>query len=232
MLWDILKSHYLAPNSKSYFMSLIEERLVSYKATNSYSTLNTLNEETEYVWIVFHGIGYLSRYFIRLFQHLDSKTNYVVAPQAPSKYYKGESYKKVGSSWLTKENTAIDKENVLNYIDAVIEEESLLLNKNLIVLGYSQGVSIASRWVTSRKIKCDSLIFISGGFPKELQKEDVEFLEDETRIIHILGKEDPYFSKEKVDAEKERLQILMPHIEFRTHNGGHELDPKTLVDII
>ena len=213
-------------------MSLTEERLVSYQTTNSYSTLNSSNEETNNVWIVFHGIGYLSRYFIRLFQHLDPKTNYVIAPQAPSKYYKGESYKKVGSSWLTKENTAIDKENVLNYIDAVIEKENLPSNKNLIVLGYSQGVSIASRWVTSRKIKCNSLIFISGGFPKELEKEDIQFLENQTRIIHILGKEDPYFSKEKVDAEKERLQMLMPHIEFRTHDGGHELDPKTLVDII
>ena len=137
-------------------MSLTEERLVSYQTTNSYSTLNSLHKETDNVWIVFHGIGYLSRYFIRLFQHLDPKTNYVIAPQAPSKYYKGESYKKVGSSWLTKENTAIDKENVLNYIDAVIEKENLPSNKNLIVLGYSQGVSIASRWVTSRKIKCNS----------------------------------------------------------------------------
>ena len=178
MLWDILKSHYLAPNSKLYFMNLTEERLVSYKTTNSYSTLNTLNEKTENVWIVFHGIGYLSRYFIRLFQQLDATKNYFIAPQAPSKYYKGEDYRKVGSSWLTKENTQVDKENVMNYIDALVERENIPKDKNFIVLGYSQGVSIASRWVTSRKIKCDSLIFISGGFPKELQKDDVKFLED------------------------------------------------------
>ena len=98
MLWDILKSLYLALNSKSHFMNLTEERLVSYETTNSYSTLNTLNDETENIWIVFHGIGYLSRYFIRLFQQLDCHKNYIIAPQAPSKYYKGEDYRKVGSS--------------------------------------------------------------------------------------------------------------------------------------
>ena len=47
-----------------------------------------------------------------------------------------------------------------------------------------------------------------------------------------MGKEDPYFSKEKVDAEKERLLKLMPTIEFRTHDGGHELNPETLNDIL
>lgn len=213
-------------------MSLTVERLVSYQTTNSYSTLNTLDEQTEHIWIVFHGIGYLSRYFIRLFQHLDPKKNYIIAPQAPAKYYKGEDYRKVGSSWLTKENTDVDKDNVLNYIDALIANEKLPRDKNLIVLGYSQGVSIASRWITSRKIKCNALLLISGGFPRELAKEDVSFLEDETRIIHILGDKDPYFSKEKIDAEKEKLKLIMPKIEFRTHRGGHELNPKTLENIL
>ncbi|RZS93687.1 alpha/beta hydrolase [Aquimarina brevivitae] len=213
-------------------MSTIKEHLVSYQSTNSYSTLHKLSATTENVWIVFHGIGYLSRYFIRLFNHLDSDKNYIIAPQAPSKYYKGEDYRKVGSSWLTKENTAIDKQNVLAYVDAIIEHENIPEDKNLIVLGYSQGVSIASRWVTSRKTKCDSLLFVSGGFPKELGKEDVAFLENQTRIIHILGEKDPYFNIEKIDQEKDRLIQLMPTIEFRTHDGGHELNPESLQDIL
>jgi len=43
------------------------EKEISYQSTNTYSTLNTLTSETKNVWIVFHGIGYLSRYFIQLF---------------------------------------------------------------------------------------------------------------------------------------------------------------------
>ncbi|MBQ4819144.1 esterase [Aquimarina sp. MMG016] len=209
-----------------------EEKTISYQATNTYSTLNNLNQNTKNVWLVFHGIGYLSRYFIRLFDSLDKEENYIIAPQAPSKYYKGEDYRKVGSGWLTKENTKPETENVLRYIDSIVETENIPKNLNLIVLGYSQGVSIASRWIAKRKIKCDAFVIISGGFPKELHKEDFEFLGKKTKITHILGEKDPYFEISKVEAEKERVQQILPKIEFRVHKGGHELNIETLKNIV
>ncbi|KAA1245088.1 esterase [Aquimarina sp. RZ0] len=208
------------------------QKEVVYQSTNTYDTLNDLTSHTKSVWLVFHGIGYLSRYFIRLFQDLLPEENYIIAPQAPSKYYKNNDYKRVGSSWLTKENTKVDTENVLSYIDAVVKAENLTKNTRLIVLGYSQGVSIASRWIASRKINCDSLIMISGGFPKELTKVDFTFLSNTTTITHIVGENDPYFEIEKVAAEKERVQQILPQIKFITHPGGHELNPKTLEGII
>ncbi|MEW7291898.1 alpha/beta hydrolase [Aquimarina sp. 2304DJ70-9] len=209
-----------------------EEKKVSYQASNSYSTLNHLTENTKNVWLIFHGIGYLSRYFIRLFESLNPEENYFIAPQAPSKYYKGEDYRRVGSSWLTKENTKTETENVLNYIDATIKAEKIPNNTRFIVLGYSQGVSIASRWVASRKINCKDFIMISGGFPKELHKEDFTFLTDTTKITHIVGEKDPYFEIDKVEAEKIRVQQILPQIEFRTHPGGHELDIKSLKAVL
>ncbi len=209
-----------------------EEKTVSYQVTNTYSTLNTLHSKTKTVWLVFHGIGYLSRYFIRLFESLDKEENYIIAPQAPSKYYKGDDYRKVGSSWLTKENTKTETKNVLSYVDAIMSAEKIPEQAMLIILGYSQGVSIASRWVASRKVNCDALVMISGGFPKELQKEDFMFLTNTTKITHIVGEKDPYFEIAKVEAEKIRVKEILPQIEFRTHSGGHELDPKTLVNLL
>ncbi|WP_378173446.1 alpha/beta hydrolase [Aquimarina sp. SS2-1] len=208
------------------------QKEVVYQSTNTYDTLNELTEETKTVWLVFHGIGYLSRYFIRLFQSLDPSENYIIAPQAPSKYYKNNDYKKVGSSWLTKENTQTETKNVLNYVDAVIEAENLPSTINFVVLGYSQGVSIASRWIASRNIQPDGFVMISGGFPKELAKEDFTFLTDKTKVTHILGEKDPYFEIDKVNAEKVRVKEILPQIEFRTHPGGHELDITTLKNII
>ncbi len=209
-----------------------EEKEISYQVTNTYSTLNTLTKKTKNIWLVFHGIGYLSRYFIRLFDSLNKEDNYFIAPQAPSKYYKGNDYRKVGSSWLTKENTQAETKNILRYIDAIVAKETIPKDLNFIILGYSQGVSIATRWIASRKINCDVLIMISGGFPKELHKEDFDFLPKNTKITHIVGKKDPFFEIEKVQAEKERVREILPQIEFRTHPGGHELDPKTLIHII
>ncbi|MBQ0733176.1 alpha/beta hydrolase [Aquimarina celericrescens] len=210
----------------------IKEKEISYQTTNTYSTLNTLTTKTKNIWLVFHGIGYLSRYFVRLFDSLNKEDNYFIAPQAPSKYYKGNDYRKVGSSWLTKENTQVETKNVLRYIDAIIAKERIPQDLNFIVLGYSQGVSIASRWIASRKINCNALVMISGGFPKELHKEDFDFLPKNTKIIHIVGEMDPFFEIEKVEAEKERVREILPQIEFRTHPGGHELNIKTLTHII
>ncbi len=208
------------------------QKEVLYQATNTYDTLNELTEDTKNIWLVLHGIGYLSRYFIRLFQRLDADENYIIAPQAPAKYYKDASYKRVGASWLTKETTAAETQNVLRYIDAVMEVETTPKNARLIVLGYSQGVSIAARWTASRKIMCDALVMISGGFPKELTKEDFDFLPSQTRITHIVGANDPYFDPKNVAAEKVRVQQILPQIIFKTHDGGHELDINTLRDVL
>jgi len=209
-----------------------EEKTVSYTSTNTYSTLNNLTEKTKNVWLVFHGIGYLSRYFIRLFDSLNKEDNYFIAPQAPSKYYKGNDYRRVGSSWLTKENTKTETENVLQYVDAIVAIEKIPTQINLIILGYSQGVSIASRWIATREIKCDSYIMVSGGFPKELQKEDFSFLSDSTKISHIVGQNDPYFEIAKVDVEKKRVQQILPQIKFNTHQGGHELNIESIKKVI
>lgn len=78
---------------------------VFYRTSNSFETCNALTDRTKNVWIALHGMGYLSRYFLRSFQSLNPVENYIIAPQAPSKYYLKNDFKYVGASWLTKEDT-------------------------------------------------------------------------------------------------------------------------------
>ena len=68
------------------------EKSVRYNSTNTYETLNGFTDKTKNVWIVFHGIGYLSKYFLKYFDELNPVDNYIIAPQAPSKYYLNNSY--------------------------------------------------------------------------------------------------------------------------------------------
>ena len=81
---------------------------------------------------------------------------------------------------------------------------------------------------SSRKIHCDTLAIISGGFPRELHQEDFTFLANKTKVVHILGEQDPLFEVAKVEAEKIRVKQILPQIEFKTHPGGHELNVKSL----
>ena len=182
------------------------EKEISYKSTNSYSTLNALSAKTKTVWFVCHGMGYLSRYFLKYFSDLNSEENYFIAPQAPSKYYLPPKFKHVGSSWLTKENTIKETENIMRYFDAVLENEDLPNTIDLIVLGYSQGVSVAMRYVASRQLKCEQLILMSGGIPKELVAGDFNFLN--AKVTMAYGTQDEYLDEKRMLNESDRVRDL------------------------
>jgi len=208
------------------------EKEASYNATNTYSTLNILTEKTKNVWMVFHGMGYLSKYFIKYFSELDTEENYIVAPQAPSKYYQGKNFKHVGASWLTRENTIVDTQNILNYVDAVFEKENLENIPKLIVLGYSQGVSIAMRWVASRKIQCNTLILHSGGIPNELKPQDFEFLKSSAQVIYLYGNKDQYITEARETEEKLKgSKLFQNRLKIEVFDGIHEVHTEFLLKV-
>lgn len=200
------------------------EKKVFYQTSNSYSTLNEWTDKTKNVWVVLHGFGYLSRYFLKYFKDLDTDENYIIAPQAQSKYYLSNEYRHVGASWLTKENTEAETENVLNYLDEVYKAESLQDAPNFIIFGYSQGVSIATRWIARNKTVCNHLILHSGGLPKELQPEDFEFL-DHTKVTMIYGTRDEYLNEDRLKTEGSRAKELFGEkLEIISFDGGHQVN--------
>lgn len=208
------------------------EKTVSYQTTNSYTTLNNFSHNTKTVWVVFHGIGYLSRYFLRYFKDLDPEENYIIAPQAPSKYYLKNEYKHVGASWLTKEETQRETENLLHYLDKVFDSENLVNAPRLFVVGYSQGVSIASRWVARKKIQCSKLILMSGKIPAELEAEDFSFLKNNKTIL-VYGTNDAFFSTEVFTQEKNRaMKIFGNQLQVIPFEGGHEVKKEMLPNFL
>ncbi len=208
------------------------QKEAAYTSTNTYRTLNNLTEKTKNVWMVFHGMGYLSKYFINYFSELDADENYIIAPQAPSKYYQGKDFKHVGASWLTRENTMTETQNILNYVDAVYKKESIESFPNLIVMGYSQGVSIATRWVASREIQCNKLILHSGGIPAELEPSDFEFLSPNTQVIYLYGNKDQYITEARETEEKLKgNKLFQDRLKIEVFDGIHEVNREILLNI-
>ncbi|MDO6518032.1 alpha/beta hydrolase [Zobellia uliginosa] len=210
------------------------ENTVSYTTTNSYATLNTLTDNTKNVWVVLHGIGYLSRYFLRYFDELPPEENYIIAPQAPSKYYLKNNYRHVGASWLTKEATQQETQNVIAYLDAVYAAEKFPEDLNFIVFGYSQGVSVATRWVAQKRIPCDHLVLYAGGIPEELQASDFEFLiKKQTKVTTLVGDADEYLTEERQAAETKKIEGLFggkaKQISFK---GGHEIKKELILNLV
>ncbi|MEM0516997.1 MULTISPECIES: alpha/beta hydrolase [Aequorivita] len=211
-------------------MSIQKE--VSYTSTNTYHTLNRLTDKTKNVWIVFHGMGYLSKYFINYFSELNAEENYIIAPQAPSKYYQDKRFKHIGASWLTRENTVTETENILNYVDAVFKKELSGPIPNLIVLGYSQGVSIATRWVARRKLQCNVLVLHSGGIPNELQPKDFNFLNEHAQVLYLYGNNDEYITEaRKTEEYLKGTNLFKDRLKIEVFNGTHEVNKPFLLKI-
>lgn len=202
----------------------MEEKNISYLAQNTYTTLNALTPKTTYIWVIFHGIGFLSRYFLKYFDGLDPNEHYFIAPQAPSKYYLNGQYKHVGASWLTKENTATDINNLMSYLDGVMANEDLSGDCRLVVFGYSQGVSIAMRWVAQRKIQCDHLVLYAGGIPNELTKDNLRHLSNHCKVKIIMGDKDEYLTEERMAQEQKKIALLFEgQAQLQLFDGGHEI---------
>ncbi len=209
------------------------EKEISYTSTNSYSTLNTLTSQTKTVWFVCHGMGYLSRYFLNYFAELNAKENYIIAPQASSKYYIPPKFKHVGSSWLTKENTIKETENVMQYFDAVLKAEQLPKDLNLIVLGYSQGVSVAMRYIVKRQLYCNQLVLMSGGIPKELTAKDFNFLSGKTKVSLIYGTQDEYMNEERIIYEKQRIfELFGNDVTILPFDGKHVVNVEIIKQLV
>ncbi|WOD43190.1 alpha/beta hydrolase [Hwangdonia lutea] len=209
----------------------LQEKEISYTISNSYSTLNELTKSTKNVWFVCHGMGYLSRYFLRYFKGLNPDENYIIAPQAASKYYLKSEFKHVGSSWLTKESTEMETENVMRNFDAVFKAENIPEHLNLIVFGYSQGVSVAARYVAKRQLPCTQLVLHSGGIPKELQAEDFAFLK--AKVSLICGTDDEYLTDERLQSETEKAQLLFKdNLLVMLFDGKHEVNVELINGLV
>lgn len=206
------------------------EKEISFQTTNTYSVLNTLTANTKTIWFVCHGLGYLSRYFLKYFKGLNADENYIIAPQAPSKFYLGKNFKHVGACWLTRENTITETENIMCYYDQIFNSEGIInSNKNIIMLGYSQGVSVVSRYVASRKINCSKLVLLSGSIPKELKTNDFKFLDFKTKVHYIYGDKDEYINEERIaEASKQSKALFGSRLLIQEFDGAHEVKPEII----
>lgn len=209
-----------------------EEKKVFYESSNTYSTLNKPTSETENIWFVCHGLGYLSRFFIKYFNALEAEKNYIIAPQAPSKFYQNSDFKYVGSSWLTKENTKEETKNVLAYLDSVYQAEEIPTDKNLIIFGFSQGVSVSMRWMAKRKLEPAILVIYAGRIPEEMTGADFAYLKN-TKVKMVYGKDDPFITPKRLENQrlfaeklfgKERIGVI-------PFEGKHEVRPEIIQQI-
>ena len=213
---------------------MFNKHSISFEFSSSYITYNQLTDNTENIWIVFHGYGQLSKYFIRRFDVLDSDKNYIIAPQGLSKFYVDEDYKNVGASWLTKEDRGSDLLNQQKYLIKLMDELKLKIDFSKIKInffGFSQGVSALTRLLMNYNMKVNNIIIWAGWVPDEFFNINKDILKN-TNLFFVVGNEDKYYNNPIIKGYLKKFKnILNKEIDYSVFDGGHIVDRKVLKKI-
>ena len=197
----------------------------------SYRTLNELSPMTKRVWVVFHGYGQLTEYFLKKFEILDASTNFILAPQGLSKFYL-QNHQRVGATWMTKEDRLTEIENQQRYLGAVIQKEIDGFDGEVVLFGFSQGVATMGRFATFSKMNFDHMVLWAGSFPHDLEKEDLRHWPKEYRISYFSGHDDPYIKEGLIETQERRMEELTgKKVNAHFFEGKHEIIPELLLRI-
>lgn len=200
---------------------------VSLKA--SYRTVNVLQERTKKIWIVFHGQGQLTEFFLKKFEALDPNEHFIIGPQGLSKYYLNGLTGRVGASWMTKEDRLTEIENQARYIDAVLKAEVGNHPAKIVLLGFSQGTATLMRYAKHSKLAIDEMILWAGTIPPELTPEMLSHL-SEIHAHYVYGDEDQFDQDGQFDKEHEKFEKLLgASVQKHVFQGKHEVLSEVLL---
>ena len=110
---------------------------------------------------VLHGYGQLAQFFIQKFTPLQKLGYTIVAPEGLHRFYLEGTSGRVGASWMTKVNRELDILNYIQFLDSLHETYKQKDWKSITVLGFSQGVATAFRWIANGKIEPQEFLLCS-----------------------------------------------------------------------
>lgn len=205
-----------------------------YHATAPWYSLGTLSAETTDLWLVFHGYGQLAERFIQKFGFLVSERTAIVAPQGPDRFY-FDHFRKVGASWTTRNQRDTHLQNQQAYLDTMWAQVTAAISgKGVRIhsLAFSQGVSVQTRWLSSRKIEVEQMIFWAGGYPHDLAEGAWAHQSDEKKVRCIVGESDEFLTPERMEEERTKILSHHPQAEFVMFEGKHEMPASMMREML
>jgi predicted esterase len=207
----------------------MKETLLKVEKTARIYSLGELNDNTTELVLVCHGYAMLASYFLKKFEPIVNMNRIIVAPEGLSKFYWNGMGGKVRASWMTAEDRENEIEDYINYIEKVVF--SFLSQTNnpikITVIGFSQGATAATRWITNSKINVDRLILWAGGFPKDCTKKYLKKYSNKAIEI-VIGNDDEYINQETIIKERNFLNENNIKHTLTKYNGTHKIEIKTL----
>jgi predicted esterase len=207
-----------------------ETRQLVVPRTARYLTVGNTAGRLEDVWFLCHGYGQLASDLLAQALVLVSEARLLVAPEALSRFYH-EDHKRVGASWMTREDRLAEMEDYVRYLDLLYRDVFAVVDRSRVevrVLGFSQGVATAARWVARDQAKVDQLVLWGSAIPPELDDEASLSKLRALELTLVSGTRDRFLGEEEWAEQRARLERHAVAFERRTFAGGHRLDDDTL----
>jgi predicted esterase len=180
---------------------------------------------------VLHGYGQLAKYFIRKFVPATDLGYTVVAPEGQHYFYLQGTSGRVGASWMTKENREQDIANYIAYLDTIHAE--LTAKKEwdeIVILGFSQGVATAFRWIAESNIKPSTFLICSGLVPPDVNLNIKKATFDPIKMTYFSGTRDPYRTEEAVQEFYNAVASSKLDMDLVNFDGVHEVSVEDVFD--
>ena len=206
-----------------------EHRLVTTRRARYY-TVGGGDESLGDVWIVLHGLGQLAGTFITFFRSIATPGRLVVAPEALNRHYLipyggRTSDAKIGATWMTRLDREADIADYVDYLDAVWRETAAGASR-VTVLGFSQGVATAARWIAMGKSRVDRFVAWAGQLPPDV--DPAVFAKLSGGLTIVVGTSDEFSTWIAEGNHDSRLEAAGVKPEVVLFDGGHRMDRLTL----
>lgn len=213
-------------------------RTITVPRSARYVLLGTPSERTRELWIACHGYGQLAEYFSRHLAALDDGTRAIVVPEGLSRFYLESPQRRaaggsqrVGASWMTREAREEEIDDHVRFLSLVLAEVRGELPSGVVpslhVLGFSQGVATAARWIDRSGEAVDRFVAWAGAIPGDVPLGEGAPLR-RVRLTCVVGDADEFISAAMFAEHRERLEThgLAPRV--LGFSGGHRLDREAL----
>lgn len=188
------------------------------------------------VWFVLHGYKQLARRFLRRFEPIAGPGRLVVAAEALSRFYvsagsgRHGSASVVGATWMTREDRENEITDYVRYLDRLADVVLRPLEApKVVVLGFSQGVATATRWVVHGGVRPERLLLWGDFTPPDLDLEAARQAFEGVDVVAVRGNDDPALSPRLAEEEAVRLHEASLHVRSVRYDGGHDIDADTLI---
>jgi predicted esterase len=173
--------------------------------------------------IALHGHAMTPEQMLRLVTPLVGEEHTIASLQGPYQLWVNEDQQtrsRVAFHWATNFEAVHSRRLHHEMIRRVIEEAGAPAGR-IVLVGFSQSVSLNYRFVCTHTEAVRGAIGICGGVPGDW--EEGPYQPTRTAALHIATREDEYYAPAVTEAYPERLRKRIADVEFHLLDGGHRI---------